>query len=70
MAGEGAGRWSVGVILAGDMDLIWRLGLTGWDGRWSSGVVMILGLAGDNIQILLLQLHQNKRSFYTEGSLQ
>ena len=53
MEGEGAGWCGVVMILAGDMDLIWRLGLPGWDGRRSSGL-MVLRLAGNDIQILYL----------------
>ena len=58
MEGEGAGGWAVGVILAGDMNNIWKLGLPGWDGSWTSlGVVVILGFTENNIQNLYIEHH-------------
>ena len=61
--GEGVGGWSVVMILAGDMDNIWRLWLPGWDGRFTSGVVMVLlGLAGNDIQNLYFLLTMTSKN--------
>ena len=64
MPGEGAGGCVVIMILAGDMDYIWRLGLPGWDGRWTSLVGILLRLEGSDIQNLYIEHHhENYNSF-------